>query len=381
MTPQKIATPEVVTIDDLKELASANGPCITLAVDIPDPLQIRTRMKNSIRGLEKRLHYAGVDTSTAGTLMEPIQALAASIEDQRQWGSDLVLFRSPEIFRYYMVPELTREFVEVGPRFQIRPLLSIIALEQRFYLLALSQKHVRLLRATHHSVEEVPLHGRAPENLEAWMHARTPDHVLDNRSTGGPSTGSMKGVMFGTSTDLERRNEYLAHFFSAIDSGIRGILSSGDTPLILAGVTSETALYARENTYSRLLEETVPGSPEKLSAGELHQHGLTIVRRTFTPLLTKALQDMKKQQGTPRTASGAEAVLKAINEGRVADLFFPEDEEQRGTWDEAAQQIRPGDEDLLNLAAVQTLSYNGHAFALKRSDMPEPAGVAALLRF
>ena len=85
-----------------------------------------------------------------------------------------------------------------------------------------------------------------------------PDHVMDNRSAAGPSTGGMQGVMFGTNTDRERRQEYLAHFFRAIDSGIHKILGSGDTPLILAGVVSETAIYARENTYSRLFGDTIP---------------------------------------------------------------------------------------------------------------------------
>ena len=68
------------------------------ALEVPDPLQIRTRLKNSVRALGKDLKDAGVDESTAAVLKEPLQTLASSIETQRLWRSDLVVYRSLEIF-------------------------------------------------------------------------------------------------------------------------------------------------------------------------------------------------------------------------------------------------------------------------------------------
>jgi hypothetical protein len=381
VTPQRISTPEVVTVDDLKDLAAAGGPCVTVAMKIPDPLHIRTHIKNGIRGLEKSLHDFGVDERTTATLMGPIQSLASSVEAEGQWRRDLILFRSPNIFRYFSVPELTREFADVGNHFQVRPLLSVIGFEQRFHVLALSQKHVRLLRCTYRGVEEVPLRGVAPQNLETWLNARIPDHVLENRSTGGPSTGSMKGVTFGTSTDAERHSEYLAHFFREIDAGIHRVPGSEDLPLILAGVVAETRLYARGNTHTRLLEDTVHGSPEKLPAKELHERALRIARHTFSKALSKTLQDMKQHRGAGRVVTDTESILKAAHAGRVADLLVREDAEGRGGWDEVKQEMLPGSQDLLNLAALQTLVHGGQAFALNSSDMPEPAGMAALLRY
>jgi hypothetical protein len=381
MTPQKVSTPEVVTFDDLRTMAEAVGPCITIGVEIPDPQQIRPRVKNSIRDPEKSLEDFGVDKHTAAMLMGPIQNLASSVEMEGQWHRDLVLFRSRELFRYFSVLELDKGFVEVGEEFQIRPLLSQISVEQRFYILALSQKHVRLLRGSYRSVEEVPLRGVVPQNLETWLNARIPDHVLDNRSSGGPSTGSMKGVMFGTNSDQDRSGEYLAHFFRAIDSGLRKILGAEDAPLILAGVLPETKLYARVNSYPRLLEETVQGSPEKLSANELQKRSIEIARHTFTRLLSKTMQDVKQRSGTNRVVTDTDSILKAACEGRVSVLLLCEDAERRGAWDEATQEVLPGDQDLLNLAALRTLSHGGHAFALPSSAMPEPASMVALLRF
>ena len=101
--------------------------------------------------------------------------------------------------------------------FQIRPLLSLVSREQKFYVRALSQEHTRLVMYTYKGRQELQLPRLAPHSLRAWMNTRAPDHILDNRSAGGPSVGKMKGVLFGTNTDRERHEEYLKHFFKEVD--------------------------------------------------------------------------------------------------------------------------------------------------------------------
>jgi len=381
VTPQRIAAPEVVTAGDLKELAEAAGPCITMAVDIPDPRQIRTRIKNSIRAAEEALRTLGVDENTAGVLVGPIKSLAASVEIDGEWRRDLILYRSSGIFRYFAVLDLTDGFVGAGAHFHIRPLLPLMGIEQIFYILALSQKQVRLLRATHHHAAEVPLAGVAPVNLVTWINERSPDHLLENRSTAGPSSGSTKGVLFGTSKNDEQHKQNMAHFFREIDAGLHRILGAGDAPLILAGVVEETKLYERVNTYPRLLEQTVQGSPEKISVQELQQRAASLARRAFTKPLTKALDDLDRLRGTSRVITAGDAVLKAASQGRVAQLLVPEGAEWRGDWDEASQQVRVGNQDLLNLAAVETLVHGGDAFELPGSRISDQTGMIALLRF
>ena len=66
-----------------------------------------------------------------------------------------MLYRSLETFRYIPMRELSKEFVTVGNHFQIRRLLGLLSREQRFYLLALSQKHVRLFDCTAQGAEEL----------------------------------------------------------------------------------------------------------------------------------------------------------------------------------------------------------------------------------
>jgi hypothetical protein len=278
MISAETAASIVVSWADLRSLSVAQGECITIALKIPNPAQIRPQITNALHEVERRLRATEIDADTARMLAEPIHELAAAIEVEGDWGFGMLIFRSPEVFRYFRLPELPKEFVSIGNGFQIRPLLGLFAHEQRFYLLALSQKHVRLFDCTQQSMEELQLPAKMPRNLKPWLNNRIPDHVLDNRSSAGSGEGSMKGVMFGTNTDREKHDEYLAHFFKEVDKGLRTVLLDKTIPLVVAAVEPEMAIYRRVNTYLRLTQEAVHGSSDGLTIRELHQRAVALLR-------------------------------------------------------------------------------------------------------
>jgi hypothetical protein len=369
MTQQE--TQSAISFDDLRSLAVERGPCITAGIAIPNPLQLHARIQNTIRGIEKRLKDLGGNSEDESELVEPIKTFARAIEAERQWSVGLVLYRSPDLFRHFLLRDAIEDFVTVSLRFQIRPLVSLMSREQTFYVLCLSEKHTRLFLYTYQCRQELDLRRLAPQTLQVWMNTRTPDHVLDNRSAGGPSLGKMKGVMFGTSTDRERHDEYLRHFFKEIDEGVRRIVESQTgtrtPPMILVGVEEEVALYRRVNSYPHLAERAVVGSAEGFEPNELHERVMDIGREMQPPLLQKALNQVKEAFGTQRAVFEAGEIVQRAEEGRVADLLLREDEGPR--------------DDLLNLAALKTIQHRGHAFAVKKSLLPDGTDVVALLRY
>ncbi len=369
MTQQEMQN--AISFDDLRFLAVARAPCISAGIAIPNPLQLHARLQNTIRGIEKRLKDLGGNSEDQSELVEPIKTFASAIEGERDWSVGLVLYRSPGLFRHFLLRDAIEDFVTVSLRFQIRPLVSLMSREQEFYVLCLSEKHTRLFLYTYQCRQELHLRRLAPQSLQAWMNTRTPDHVLDNRSAGGPSLGKMKGVMFGTSTDRERHDEYLRHFFKEVDEGVRRILdgqTGSRTPaMILAGVDEEVALYRRVNSYPRLAERAVAGSPDGFEPNELHERVMDIGREIQPPLLQKALDQVKEVFGTKRAVFEAEEIVQRAEEGRVADLLLSEDEGPR--------------DDLVNLAALKTIQHRGHAFAVKKSMLPDGTDVVALLRY
>jgi hypothetical protein len=196
--------------------------------------------------------------------------------------------------------------------------------------------------------------------LRDWLNARQPDHVLDNRSTGGPSIGSMKGVVFGTSTDREKRDRYLKHFFEEVDRGVRSALRDDTAPLVLAGLQEELAVYRRVNTYPYLLEQEVHGSPARLTMPDLLDQARDLLGQSLSEPLRKLFADLERRTVSP----DAGKIRRMAREGRIEDLLIPED-----TAD-----------DHLDVAAMETLRHGGRVFALKPAEMPGGAPALAVLR-
>jgi hypothetical protein len=377
MTALQLEVHDVVGGNELKQLAGAEAPCITIAEHISNPLELPARLKNMIRAVQKEIAPYGGDHDG---LLNPIQDLAASLETGGGWANTLVILRSPDTFRHYWMRTGWKSTTEVGGRFQLRPFFELAATEQRFHLLVLNQKHVRLYHVTPHRMEETDLQGIAPTNLNEFLNTRQPDHTLANRSTSGPSMGAMKGAAFGMSTDRDREDESLRHFFVKLDRGVSGLLRGSSIPLVLAGAEHEIAMYRGVNTYPRLAEETIRGAG--FSGQELHDRGWDIGSRIKSEGLAKALADFERHGDKKRLTSDPRKVVSAAFAGRVDDLFFTPDAQIRGKCDGNAKlRIGQKGEDLVNAAALETVRQGGRAFQLRAEDMPVPENIVAALRF
>ena len=381
MIAQDVISHEAVTFDDLKPLATASGPCITMTVPLPNPAEIDVRLKNAIRGVQTKLAEFGTDDKHSASLMAPIREFAITAETDRVWGHAIVLLRSPDLFRYYILRGPVQELQTVAEHFQVRPLLAAMTHEMRFHLLALSRRHVRLYHCTQFRTEQAAAH--LPRDLDAWLNTRQPDHVLDNRSTAGPSSGKTRGIIFGTSTDRDRDHEYVAHFLAAVEKGVTAHLHNDPAPLVLAGVEYELAIYRRFNSYARTLEQSVQGSPDRITDQALHERATQVVLQSPSEPLQQALEDIRTHAGTNRVATDAPTAIQAARLGRVLDFLIAENAENWGTWNAETPGVDSSSkrEELLNAAALQTLRHGGRAFVVKASDMPVPAEVAAFLRF
>jgi hypothetical protein len=81
-----------------------------------------------------------------------------------------------------------------------------------------------------------------------------------------------------------------------------------------------------------------------------------------------------------------EAVL-AAHHGRVSELFVATGVQVWGAYDAATNSVsereeaEPGDEDLLDLAAMQTILNSGVVYAVPLEHVPEQAPLAALFRY
>ena len=369
-------TLEQIEVDSLKEMISTPGPCITVALTGDESGDIATELKEAIRAIRRQLLAREVEPKE---LLSPFGSVAADLR------GPVIILRSPSVMLVHRVAWV-RPVVKVDDRFDVRTVLTLRAAQKSFYLLALSQNRTRLMKCTEDSSQEIAFPAGFPTSLAEAMQTRKPDHVLDNRASGGPSIGA-GAVMFGTSSDRDDKDEYLLHFFMELDKVVNGLLRQSRVPLIPVGVEHEIALYRRVNTYPHLLDPGVHGAPDGLEGGEMHRRALQLLDQRSQEPGQVGLVDFDKRVGVGRASIHVHEIVVAAYEGRVSNLYFQSDAVYMGTYDPVRQRVKRTDDpidspvDLIDAAAIQTIMQGGDAGILPSSAMPNGVPVCALFRY
>src|SRR5581483_4064486 len=231
---------------ELKKLMKQQGnPCISIFLPTHHKAGIEMqqdllRLRNQLREVEHLLLARHIGSTQTEALLEPMVACSTDGEIWQHPGDGLALLRSPELFHSYQLPFSCQEQVVVGSHFYMKPLLPFLTSNGRFYILALGQKEIRLLEATHTSVEEVDLPASIPTSLAEAMKYDEPENELEYHSSASGGTmgkGGRQPVIFhgqGVGTDNEKTN--ILRYFQQIDRGLHETFHDETVPLVLAGV-------------------------------------------------------------------------------------------------------------------------------------------------
>lgn len=366
------------------------GPCVSIYLpthraSVENP-QDRLRFKNLLKEAEGRLEALRLRPSEARDLLAQAHQMLEDDPFWRQLGDGLALFVAPEVFRFYRLPRRFSELVVVTDRFHLKPLLPLLTEDGGFYVLALSQNEVRLLQGSRDSIGEVYLKD-IPKNLaEALKYDVFEKQIqVHPRAAGGPR--GRPAIFHGHGGGAEETKEQILQYFRQIERGLQEILKEKRSPLVPAGVDYLLSLYREVNTYPHLMEKGVAGNPERLRPDELHAKAWEIVQPRFQEAQRQAADRYHKLRGTGKTANYLEAVVPAAHHGRIEVLFVALGVQLWGLFDPAEDKVYvnpkalPGDEDLLDLAAIQTLLHGGTVYAVEIEQMPEDAPVASILRY
>ena len=387
---------EIPAISELRVLLEQhNGPCISMFLPTHragiethrDPL----RLRNHIRAAENRLLLDHLRTTQVEHLLQPIQAL---LEDESFWlhpGDGLALFRSPDTFRTYWLPSSFKEQVVVTDHFYLKPLLPFLTKDERCSILALSQNEVRLLQATHDSVKKVDLPAAVPRSLAEALKYDVPENEPHNHSS---SSGVSRGkggrratIFHGQGVGIDDARENLLRYFQQVDRGLHELLRDEKAPLVLACVEFLFPLYREANTYPHLLDQGVPGNPDKLSAETLRRQAWAIMEPYLLLAREQAAARYRQYAETERASHNVREIIQAAFHGRVESLFIAFDQEQWGTFHPATNKFhvhrvaRYHDDDLLDIAATQTLLHSGSVYAVGQAQVPGGGMVAAVFRY
>lgn len=376
--------------DEFKTLLGEHqGLCVSVFMPTfrtgAESQQNQIRLKNLLRSAEEKLLAGGLRPQEIKTILEPAQALPGNVLFWRRQSDGLALFVSAGLFRCFCLPESFDELIVVADRFHVRPLLPLLGGDKRFYILALSQKEVRLLEGTGKNIREIELES-VPKNLaEALQYDETGKQT---RFRGGAAGGGDHAAMVsGHGAEIDDTKENLLKYFRLIDRGLHDLLRDERAPLVLAGVDYLFPIYREANTYPRLIEEGIPGNPQGTSAEVLHQATLPLVSPYFQRAEQDAVAQYRQSSGTGLTSADSQEIVSAAHHGRVGLLLVASGRHQWGTCDmesgvvQRHEQKGAASEDLLEIAATQTYLNGGTVFTLAPGKMPENSDLAAVFRY
>jgi hypothetical protein len=393
----------VLTKADLRMLMEKSGP-VCVSIYMPTKRvgreigQNPIRLKNLLDTAEDRLAENGLSPLQVQDLLEPVHTLLWNGWFWKHQNDGLAIFISPQRFERYRLPFGFEELVVVANRFHVKPLLQLLSNDGSFYVLALSQGEIRLFQGTRYTVNEVELKD-VPESLAEvlkWddLEKRLQYHTSTQTPGGArvrPSIKSERPAIFhghGVAS-ADDPKDYIARYFRRVDDGVAQVLDATQAPLVLAGVDYLHAIYHQVNSYPHLVDEGIEGNPEGWSAEELHERAWRIVEPIFSASRKEATARYAQLvgAGSQQVSDDLREVLSAAHYGQVEVLFVAVGVQQWGIFDANANKIElhqeagAGDEDLLDLAAVQTLLNGGMVYVSDAKDVPGRTVLAAIFRY
>jgi len=353
--------------------------------------QDQLKLRHALQEIERRLKPYGLHAREREQLMAPLEAL---LDNESFWlhaARGLAIFRSPDLFRTYRLPNTLREQVMVGEHFSLKPLFPFISGDNRFYVLALSQNEVRLFEATRSSVRLLDLPDTVPQSLAQTLQYDEAENQLEYHSSASGATvgrgGRHPAIFHGQGVGIDDTKDHLQRYCQQIDRGLHDLLHAEEEPLVLVGVEYLQSIYRQINSYPHLLAVGVAGNPDRLKAEAIHRQAWGVVEAFFQRPRQEAVARYQQYRETERASAEVSKILPAAYYGQVESLFVAGDRELWGRFDQANnimyihREAANGDEDLLDRAAVQTFLHEGVVYVVEQAEMPDCALMAAVFRY
>lgn len=384
-------------------LRTAGGPCVSIFLPTfragGERQQNPIRLKNVVRDVAERLEADwGMRSPDADKLLDPVKQL---IDDNSFWihqSDGLALFLSPDTFKTFRLPVQLNELAVVEKRFHLKPLLPLLSGDGdgHFYILSLSRKNIRLLSASRFRVDEIDLESQGVPTsftealgdlkqiqMQASTSSKTP-HRFSMGPRGGP-------IFSAHATGEENLEADLRNYFERFDDALGKIDVDRKAPVVLAGVEYLLPIYRDvATTFQNICEDALRGNMEVEKAEDLRAAAWEIVEPHFLQERRKAAERFGDLTGSGRSSADLNEVLPAAHDGRVESLFVARGVRVWGGYDGDKRKIkfqsgddgpRNGNEDLLDLAAVQTYLNGGKVFVVDQQEVPQGKSLAAVFRY
>ena len=373
-------------------LSNQAAPCISLYQPThrhhPDAEQDPIRFGNLTKEVAQRLH-GQYPAREVESLMAPFRALA---DDRDFWNhalDGLAVLAAPGMFRHYRLQRPVKELVVVADSFHTKPLLRIIQSADRYQILALTRKDVRLFEGNRDVVDEVELDAAVP---------RTPADVLGEEaresSPGGLFPASRAtavgrpAVMQGYGEKSDVHDSETERFFRAVDRAVLEHHSQPEgLPLFLAALPEHQSLFRRISHNTFLMPDSIDIHPDALEGDGLRERAWQVVEPYYLRRLQGLVERFAVAKARDSAAEDLARVAEAAAAGRIATLLVDADRHIWGRLHRASGRIElrdsgdPAVDDLLDDIGELVIASGGEVVVVPADRMPVRTGAAAIYRY
>ena len=372
MSPQNIVEETLISTAQLADLPDIAGPCVSIYLSAyssqNDSVPFGAHVHEALERAKQELDAKSLAATERELLLRQLHDVAQTWGPGRRAGS-LAVFYAQGFIRALRTAYQIRESVHIADAFYIRPLLPALMHKRDFCILALSQKHVRLLRCTDGEMKALVLPAPVPTSVAQAGAFDAPDHDLEARASAGSSSGAMSRIQFGTNTAEEKVDAYIHDFFKILDREINHLFGQAHLPIVLAAVDREIALYRKASSYPYLLQEAISGSPDHVTDSELHHQALDALNIQRAADEDQLLFDFSEQDSRGFALTEQSSILAAARRGQIHRLLLSEHDSATAA------------DETLNLIALETIRHHGQVSTLSHSQLPGKRPVVATLRY
>ncbi|MFO7852163.1 MAG: hypothetical protein ACQERS_04905 [Bacteroidota bacterium] len=344
------------------------------------------KLKNKLKEIRSDLVEAGMNEKETGSLLKPAEELLEDDNFWRKQSDGLAIFIKRNDMKWFTLPVHFEEKIYIGDHFYLLPLFPFFNNDGEFYLLALSQKEVKLYECSKNYITEIVIDDLIPGSLEDVVGYDYEEKSLQYRTGHGGDGGAM---FHGQGRSKDKDKEEIVRYFRAVDKGLMELLADDKKPMVLACVDYYYPVYKRLTAYPELFEKFVNGNPDDEDPLVLHSEAWLLIKDHFRKQRGNKINQFRELSGSDKTAVTTGDVVTASVDGRVDTLFIVEGKDKYGNYDPEKRKVyispgerKQGDVSLFNFSAINTLLNGGWVYISTEDEMPsKDTEINAILRY
>ncbi|WP_114777698.1 baeRF7 domain-containing protein [Botryobacter ruber] len=345
--------------------------------------------KNQIRETRELLEKHDLSEAEIAAYLKPAEDLLNDNNFWRHQGEGLAVFITKGFSTYYTLPITMPTMVYVLDHFYFTPILPLLSQNGRYFILWLYREKVCFYEATIDKIRQIDISSIVPETMNKALKFDVKGH--DQDFTHSNTTVNGTNIVHGPgASKSDEEYERVREFMLEIDNSMQQILHDATEPLILAGVDHYCSIYRNISKYKNIVPKNINMNEGQENINLLHEKAVAIMKPLMQQSHSDSLDRYQNVAGTGVTSENIATVAAEAVHGRVDTLFIAPSNPVWGTYDEKSatavvhDQYQRGDHDLINLAAIKTISQGGKVFVSDYnglSEAGEGVSVKALFRY